>query len=327
MKHFFRHVLGFDDLKEKIEILEKENILFKKHLQEVNDCLFPFIADDMGRHWRIRGKGSWMEQRLCRIVGEGILNTINVQLTDHCNLNCTGCLNFSPLSEPVFLALNEFEKDMSCLSHLTHQLLKVVTLYGGEPLLHPQFLDFVKLTRKYFPNTAIKIITNGILLAKQDDNFWKVLHANAANLRISDYPIDIKTPLIKEKAKMYDVNVEMVVGDGYRQLHFIFDLDGQCDPQENFLQCVLWSSVCAPLRKGKIYLCPVCAQVELFNRYFKKNLIVTPQDYIDIYKVESVNEILQFLATPSPFCRYCDMKKIIGYHKWEPGKREISEWT
>jgi MoaA/NifB/PqqE/SkfB family radical SAM enzyme len=331
VKHFFRRVLGFDDLKEKIERLEAENKTLKKQMQEVDDCLFPFITDNSERHWYTgMGEGeNWLRQRLLKITGMGILKAINIDITDHCNLNCCGCNAFSPLSEPKFLSLEEFENDILQLSKLTNKLLQKMFLLGGEPLLHPQFLDFVKLSRIHFPKTKLQIITNGILLAKQDNSFWKILHDNAVSIAISNYPIDIKIPLIKEKAKIYDVNIDITAEyrDDYRQIHFAFDLEGCCDPQESFLQCLNWSTNCARLKNGKIYLCPVCAHVDIFNNYFKKKLVVTSDDCIDIYKVQNINEILQFLAGPKPFCRYCNTKKIVGLQKWQPGRKEISEWT
>jgi hypothetical protein len=53
MKHFFRRVLGFDDLKEKIEILEEKNRKLEQRAQEVDDCLFSFLVTEDGRHLRM----------------------------------------------------------------------------------------------------------------------------------------------------------------------------------------------------------------------------------------------------------------------------------
>jgi MoaA/NifB/PqqE/SkfB family radical SAM enzyme len=250
-------------------------------------------------------------------------------LTNHCNLNCSSCLTFSPLADPFFLSLEEFDRDVFCLSRLTHQLLRSLTLVGGEPLLHPQFLDFVKLARKYFPNTIIKSITNGILLAKQDNDFWKILQDNKVEVSVSDYPIDIDIALIKEKAERYNINMNIMIEhkDKYRQLHLVLDLEGRCDPQESFLQCFDWPSKCSLIKNGKIYLCVICANIDIFNKYFNKNLEVTSEDYIDIHEVKSINEVLQFLAGPKPFCRYCNTNKTGGLHKWKAGKKEIIEWT
>ncbi|WP_252832299.1 hypothetical protein [Brachyspira pilosicoli] len=49
-------------------------------------------------------------------------------------------------------------------------------------------------------------------------------------------------------------------------------------------------------------------------------------DYIDIYKAKDYNEILQFLAKPVPFCRYCDVKKWKVVGNWRRSNRDISEY-
>jgi organic radical activating enzyme len=335
MKHFFRRVLGFDDLKEKIEILEEKNKKLEQQMREVDEATFAYLPKAGGGKWRVWGGACGSGSKLLKATSQGILKSINFHLTDHCNLNCIGCTHFSNLAEPSFLSLEEFGRDLSQIATLTHKVLEWIHLLGGEPLLHPQFLDFVKLSRKYFPDSKIRILTNGILLAKQNDDFWKVLHDNKALLFISDYPIDINIPLIKQKTKEYNVGVNIRVETMAeyretqldRQAHIVFDLKGHCDPQESFLNCMSWPDDCPMIRNGKLYLCPVCAYADIFNKYFDKNLLITSDDYIDIYEVKGVNEICEFLAGPKPFCRYCNTRKTIMGLKWQPSKKEISEWT
>ncbi len=50
-------------------------------------------------------------------------------------------------------------------------------------------------------------------------------------------------------------------------------------------------------------------------------------DFIDIYKVQSIQEIFDFFAHPTPFCKYCDIDKSIYNGKWEKSRKEITEWT
>jgi hypothetical protein len=81
------------------------------------------------------------------------------------------------------------------------------------------------------------------------------------------------------------------------------------------------------LYKGKLYACPKIAYIQQFNSYFNQNLEVTQEDWIDIYKAESTNEIVDFLFKPKPFCRYCNMKGNVYNVKWKLSKREIAEWV
>jgi molybdenum cofactor biosynthesis enzyme MoaA len=48
-----------------------------------------------------------------------------------------------------------------------------ILLMGGEPLLHPELERFFPAARTAFPSAKIKIVTNGILLSKKEDSFWR----------------------------------------------------------------------------------------------------------------------------------------------------------
>jgi hypothetical protein len=82
---------------------------------------------------------------------------------------------------------------------------------------------------------------------------------------------------------------------------------------------------CVELRDGKIATCQTIQKIHYFNDYFQKNLEVTDVDTIDIHKAKSMDEILEFIARPAPFCRYCNVKWT--HIKWDTSKKDISEWV
>lgn len=53
---------------------------------------------------------------------------------------------------------------------------------------------------------------------------------------------------------------------------------------------------------------------------------VIDSDFIDIYKAKDYTEILQFLAKPIPFCRYCNVAKWRSIGEWKTSKKEIGEY-
>ena len=77
---------------------------------------------------------------------------------------------------------------------------------------------------------------------------------------------------------------------------------------------------------GNLYTCTIAPNIEHFNKYFGYNLPLTDRDGIDIYKAESMEEILEFLAKPIPFCKYCKVKERTFNHEWTTSKKEINEW-
>ena len=73
-------------------------------------------------------------------------------------------------------------------------------ILGGEPLLHPQVLDFCYITRQAFPYAHVELVTNGILLLGKDDAFFKCLNDNQIHVYLSDYGLHHKiNDKLKEK--------------------------------------------------------------------------------------------------------------------------------
>ncbi|MDR1148173.1 MAG: 4Fe-4S cluster-binding domain-containing protein [Spirochaetaceae bacterium] len=75
-----------------------------------------------------------------------------VGLADHCNLNCAGCGNYSPLAKERFYDIETFRNDCKRLSELTGGNIASIGFAGGEPLLHPKITDFFDIARSFFNN-------------------------------------------------------------------------------------------------------------------------------------------------------------------------------
>lgn len=107
--------------------------------------------------------------------------------------------------------------------------------------------------------------------------------------------------------------------------HTVISDSGDKNEIQQFLHCSNANN-CAVLEHGKLYPCPKAAKVRHFNKAFGNRFQQSVHDYIDIYKAESLKEIMEFLSRPIPFCRYCDTfasEKI----EWETSHKEASEWT
>jgi hypothetical protein len=104
------------------------------------------------------------------------------------------------------------------------------------------------------------------------------------------------------------------------------DLQGAQDIQTNFKICDM-AGHCYQLVNGKLYQCAKSAYAKYFNDYFKQNLVITDDDYIDIYKAGSIDEILDWFCKPPPFCRYCNINKKILSMEWGVSKKDINEWV
>jgi hypothetical protein len=103
------------------------------------------------------------------------------------------------------------------------------------------------------------------------------------------------------------------------------DMNGCQNITDNINLCLV-ANFCIFLKDGKLSTCCLPLLIDRFNNYFGKNINVSEDDFIDIYKAESIGEIYRFLSKPMPFCRYCKIRAWEVGIEWGVSKKEISEW-
>lgn len=251
-----------------------------------------------------------------------------VHITDHCNLNCKGCYHFSPLSDESFLSVKEFEQDLKQMAKLCGNRVWYITLLGGEPLLHPRVTDFFYIARKYFKDCEIELLTNGVLLKQMDDRFWDACVKNNINLSCTRYPVGIDYDLYEKLANRYQLRIKYHndIGAGKKMLiKYPFDIKGTQSIEWNYMHCTR-SNKCITLKHGRLFTCPIAAHAHLAKEYFDLDMELSEKDSINIYHAKSFEEITQFLITPIPFCKYCNLKEKPEQQEWEISEKRIEEW-
>lgn len=249
---------------------------------------------------------------------------IEIHLTDHCNLNCIGCSHYSPLAPDTFCDLSELERNVRHLAAINKHAFQTIRLLGGEPLLNPDIEKACEIVRISFKDVNLQIVTNGILLPKMPDTFWKMCHNLNIDICITTYPIHINLSEIKNKSILYGVTIREY-GDrndtGFR--HDVLDPLGRNDKYENHRICHL--SSCLQLYQNKIYPCGRSAYIHYFNTKFEMNFAHEKGDYLEIDKIKYLAQIKLFRCSSVPFCRYCSLDKASNI-LWSTSKKEKSEW-
>jgi len=253
-----------------------------------------------------------------------------IDITEHCNLNCKYCDHFSPIAEKKYVDIQKFEKDLKRLSDLFVKDYEIymVGLEGGEPLLNNNIVSFIEMVHKYMPNAQINIYTNGILLGKMPFDFWEKCRKYQVIIKVTKYPISFDYDSISRIAEENHVQLEFWSGgDTVKMLDKKpINLNGNSDIDDSFNKCYMGNDSCTMLRNGKIYLCTFAPNIKRFNKYFNQNIEICDKDYVDIYKVNSAKEIMEYLCKPIPCCRYCQPDKWTHGHKWEVSNKVITEW-
>ena len=88
---------------------------------------------------------------------------LDIPIIRSCNLECGGCLTFSDSKK--IKGLVNLDQSRPWLEHWASRLdPSAVTIFGGEPLLHPNFIGWCKQVRQLWPNAELRINTNGYYL-------------------------------------------------------------------------------------------------------------------------------------------------------------------
>lgn len=269
---------------------------------------------------RIKARIRTAHKHLHRFIGKPVLPLVEVHLADHCNLNCRGCSHFSPIAADRFIDLDRFNADLTRLSKLFCSI-GTIRLMGGEPLLFPGVTDAIALSRKHFPHSDVRVVTNGILLLTIGEHFWQACNEHEVNIDLSQYPISLDIDRILKLADEHSVYVEPHVTN---EFYAFINPNGDSDPREAMNKCRMWFN-CPYLLEGKLYVCCIPATVHHYNEKYGASIPVGGA--IDIYDdALTGREILTLLDQPVPACSYCVAGEQLP-HKWAASRREINEWS
>ena len=161
--------------------------------------------------------------RELRWIAKGTLSTRHPVMAHiipirRCNLSCTYCNEYDDFSKPV-----PTETMVERIDQLARLGLGVVTLSGGEPLLHPELDDIIRAMRSH-RGVMAGMITNGYLLTP--DRVQRLNRAGLDHMQISIDNVkpddvskkslkvlDKKLQILAEHAEFH-VNINSVVGGG-----------------------------------------------------------------------------------------------------------------
>src|SRR5450755_916753 len=177
---------------------------------------------DMGFKLRRNVRSLALRLRELRMIAWGAMSTRHPIMAHiipirRCNLSCTYCNEYDDFSKPV---------PVDTMLHRIELLGKlrtgVITVSGGEPLLHPELDEIIRGIRRHA--TLAGLITNGYLLTA--DRIRRLNEAGLDYLQISidnAMPdevskkslkvLDKKLQLLAEHADFH-VNINSVVGGG-----------------------------------------------------------------------------------------------------------------
>jgi MoaA/NifB/PqqE/SkfB family radical SAM enzyme len=189
-----------------------------------NNILMPSTSTILRR----RLKALYRNVRGAKMMAKALASTEHPLLAHiipirRCNLACTYCNEFDDFSKPV--ATEEMFRRIDKLGELG---TAVITISGGEPLLHPELDDIIRRIRK---NGMIAgLITNGYFLVPE-----RIQRLNRAGLEWLQISIDNVTPddVSKKSLKVLDKKLENLAehADFHVNINSVVG-GGVCNPQD-----------------------------------------------------------------------------------------------
>jgi MoaA/NifB/PqqE/SkfB family radical SAM enzyme len=162
--------------------------------------------------------------RELRMIAKALVSTkhpilVHIIPMRRCNLDCGYCNEYDQVSKPV-----PIEEMKRRLDYLAAMGTSIITISGGEPLMHPELEEVIRHVRKH--GMIAGMITNGFLLSKE-----RIASLNTAGLEHLQISIDNVTPdeISKKSLKTLDsrlewlsehaifqVNINSVLGSGVK---------------------------------------------------------------------------------------------------------------
>ena len=253
-----------------------------------------------------------------------------------CNLACKGCISLSDMDRRGIESLTSIEQQ--CANWHTRITPDVITLLGGEPLVHPKIHDVIKCIRQYWNKSTIRLITNGYLLKKHNPELW--FQHQPFEMQISVHRRDHEHLLTAEIKKILECHRDWkvtrnTVNKDHRDIEFAipgfkiykstfgeFVKPYKDDVTPFNSDPVLAHSVCgAPntpvLYKNKLYKCPPLANIlDILPGYV---------DYTGYGHNDNIDDFLYNIGKPESVCAMCPERASHSVDHYAEGNVHVKD--
>jgi organic radical activating enzyme len=143
--------------------------------EKVYDCSSLFMEIDFNRYdfwmdikYAIRNVEQYLASIRFNCIGDNAEDQIFLNITSKCSLRCKNCSLFIPyIMQPCHYPAQEIITDfLKVLNGLGHA--RIVNLYGGEPFLHPELPDLIRMLKAEPRIDRISAITNATIIPSKD---------------------------------------------------------------------------------------------------------------------------------------------------------------
>lgn len=216
-----------------------------------------------------------------------VLPFVEIMITQSCNLSCQGCTNYSDLRHQGYLSWRQGQEWFRSWQRRVD--LPDIGVMGGEPLINPEWREWLQGLRDMFPCSQLRFTTNGLLLYRHPDilDFLDLIGNVVFKITVHFDHQDLEAAIKDlQSQRMWHAVIEHGIhrwsnNRGVRlqinrPRHFVRPFRNnyenmapwQSDPEAAFNKCV--QQTCPLMYKGRIYKCSTSAllrdTLERFDR-------------------------------------------------------------
>lgn len=125
------------------------------------------------------------------------LDYLEFYITNVCNLNCSNCNRCNNFNFSGHTYCNDYLEDVKKWSKVLN--IKTIGILGGEPMLNPDFISWLKNIAELWPSSNIKIITNGTQLKRWPELYPLLLqYCGRITVEVNGHNIDTKNQILND---------------------------------------------------------------------------------------------------------------------------------
>ena len=252
---------------------------------------------------------------------------LEIILVQHCNLKCRYCVGFHNISKPHIYEFEDLKKDLEQIKSSQLNLTQV-TLSGGEPLLYKKIIDVLYYIKTLYKNINMDIVTNGKLISKMDETFWKALQDTNCNLSYTPYynsGIDYENlTLLCKKHNIQCLNTSLQDADNcqYKVKKYMIQQQLSKNIKLNKYQTKrICQKDCVCLWKGNIYQCRIMQSAYVLKEIYGVDFKLGNNDKLSVYDKDLKNKYFKYILSTPEFCKYCYNTEY-KYYLWSNDKAQ-----
>lgn len=248
---------------------------------------------------------------------------LDIMIAYSCNISCAGCISISDRKRDGIASLEDIAA--WCTKWRPYIDPEIITIFGGEPCLHPNLIDVCDTIRTSWPNATIRLITNGYLLDNFNIDHWFTLgkFEIQVSLHRQDHRKIINAVIKKILDKHRGWKVSVHGDDDHKQISWTHDklviyksifkdfvipykqqqdtiMPWNSDPADAHKIC---GSPATPiLYKGLLYKCPAVANA----------IDVSRENWFNYHAYDITDNLQEFVNNinhPEPVCGQCPNKQ------------------